>query len=306
MIYPPIHCAAYGQMGKGKTMFAASFPKPMLVWCFDGLGKDWWYFYDYYNEGKARGIISEMHYEVGHMWREVRSAKDNRLLVRVRYFYENDEFELGRVQLNQKSAAIHTLIEKPDLSRRFFEYLSQCRDEVKEFEKANGTLVVDSTTFMEMAFRYYHRYVLNSEASGEGKKQWWSGSTDDLEAVISRRLMKWNMNVVCISHVGSDKEKGGGEDGGAVLKYRPNLPGRMAEGIQQAMQEVYRAYRTPEGVHLLQTQEGGKFDASSHINAPNPCRPHYKSLWANFKGASSPEQAGGESVPGETDAKAEG
>jgi len=30
----------YGDTGTGKSTFAASFPKPLLVFCFDPAGKD--------------------------------------------------------------------------------------------------------------------------------------------------------------------------------------------------------------------------------------------------------------------------
>ena len=36
----PVHLLLYGDTGSGKSTFAATFPKPMLVWCFDPHGKD--------------------------------------------------------------------------------------------------------------------------------------------------------------------------------------------------------------------------------------------------------------------------
>ena len=35
-----IHAIAYGDSGVGKSTFAATFPKPMLVFCWDPYGKD--------------------------------------------------------------------------------------------------------------------------------------------------------------------------------------------------------------------------------------------------------------------------
>lgn len=40
----PIHVLVYGDFGVGKSQFAASFPKPMLVCMFDGVGKEIPYF----------------------------------------------------------------------------------------------------------------------------------------------------------------------------------------------------------------------------------------------------------------------
>lgn len=37
---PPIHMMQYGDSGVGKSQFAATFPKPMLVFMFDGAGKE--------------------------------------------------------------------------------------------------------------------------------------------------------------------------------------------------------------------------------------------------------------------------
>jgi len=39
-----LHWILYGDFGSGKTHMAATFPKPMLVHCFDGFGKDMPYF----------------------------------------------------------------------------------------------------------------------------------------------------------------------------------------------------------------------------------------------------------------------
>ena len=43
MEYPPIHCMVYADTGIGKSTFASTFPKPMLVFHFDPHGKDWPY-----------------------------------------------------------------------------------------------------------------------------------------------------------------------------------------------------------------------------------------------------------------------
>lgn len=37
---PPMHMFVYGDSGSGKSTFLATFPKPMLVFMFDGMGKD--------------------------------------------------------------------------------------------------------------------------------------------------------------------------------------------------------------------------------------------------------------------------
>lgn len=48
----PINVMLYGDFGVGKSQFAATFPKPMLVFLFDGKGKDlpYWKYLDYGDE----------------------------------------------------------------------------------------------------------------------------------------------------------------------------------------------------------------------------------------------------------------
>lgn len=38
--HPPIHVLVYGDFGSGKSTFAATFPKPQLIFCFDAYGKE--------------------------------------------------------------------------------------------------------------------------------------------------------------------------------------------------------------------------------------------------------------------------
>ena len=45
----PLHVLDYADWGAGKSSFAATFPKPMLVWMFDPYGKD----FPYYKQGGA-------------------------------------------------------------------------------------------------------------------------------------------------------------------------------------------------------------------------------------------------------------
>ena len=49
----PIHCLVYGDPGAGKSTFVATFPTPILVFMFDGLGKDT----PYLNLGLSSDIV---------------------------------------------------------------------------------------------------------------------------------------------------------------------------------------------------------------------------------------------------------
>lgn len=55
--YTSLHVLLYGDYGSGKSTFAATWPKPMLVLCFDPPGKD----LPYLNWGRNNGaIVSEL------------------------------------------------------------------------------------------------------------------------------------------------------------------------------------------------------------------------------------------------------
>src|SRR3972149_2335621 len=79
--HPPIHVAAYGESGAGKSTFARSFPKPMLVLHFDPHGKDPPY--------PAQGPVLDLVLEGGVWTRAVMSTKHPDVpLIRLEYYHD--------------------------------------------------------------------------------------------------------------------------------------------------------------------------------------------------------------------------
>ena len=146
------------------------------------------------------------------------------------------------------------------------------------------TVVLDSLTFAELTARKRHEKILNPmEKFGKGTdtRQWFSGVTDDLEEMIIMRFAGLPMNVVTIAHIDERRNEISGE----ILRG-PFAPGRLSKRGQlvSSNQETYHsfAYRD-EGrrMYALQTVNDGNWAACSQIDAPDPCYPHYNSLFEN-------------------------
>lgn len=246
---PSVHVLVFGESGSGKSTFAATFPKPMLVFAFDPYGKDT----PYLRAGVPEPLIEAA---PGAMTphRIVRSKKGE-LKIQLEYFLDADP-------------------QKPTAYERFMLRLNAFR-ESREHEQW-ATLVVDSVTFMELAARKWSQYVLN--ATTKEPRQWYAFSTDALEESLMLRFGAIPSNVVVVAHIDKDKD----EVHGSFVR-NPAAPGRLRERLASAFGEFYRAYvdRGDDGAvqHWLQTRGSQMFPAASQIGAPNPCPPHYEALW---------------------------
>jgi len=147
------------------------------------------------------------------------------------------------------------------------------------------TCVVDSATFMELAARKRHEKILNPMvkfAKGTDTRQWFAGGTDDLEEMLIMRLGALPMNVVVVCHIDERRNEVSGE----ILRG-PFAPGRLSKRglLCAAFQEQYHSftYRDDNGrrVYALQTMNDGQWAATTQIMAPDPCYPHYLSLFQN-------------------------
>ena len=89
------------------------------------------------------------------------------------------------------------------------------------------------------------------------------------------------MNVIVLSHIDEDKDEYQGK-----FVRNPALPGRLRKRIASGYGEHYRSYvadlEDGTKAYLLQTQANEFYAAQSQIDAPNPCYPHWESLWANW------------------------
>jgi hypothetical protein len=156
------------------------------------------------------------------------------------------------------------------------------------------TLVIDSVTFMELAARKNDEKLINPLPPGKTKatvkkgdgvdpRQWFGASTDALEEMLCIRFAALPMNVVIVCHINEKRNDVSGE----ILRM-PFAPGRLSDRklLNAAYQEQYymSTGRDTERnrTHLLKTQNDGQWAATTQIDAPDPCFPHYESLWQNW------------------------
>lgn len=162
-------------------------------------------------------------------------------------------------------------------------------------EMANWkTIVIDSVTFMELAARKMDEKLINPLPPGKTKatvkkgdgvdpRQWFGASTDALEEMLCIRFAALPLNVVIVCHINEKRNDVSGE----ILRM-PFAPGRLSDRklLNAAYQEQYyaRAGRDAERnqIFTLKTKNDGQWAAASQIDAPDPCFPHYASLWENW------------------------
>lgn len=248
---PPIHALIYGDPGMGKTTFAATCPKPMLVASFDTIGKESPYLRlgaGYDEDVDERGIPIKLVYD-----------EANNLIVQVEQYIDIDPTN-------------------PDGYRCFLERMAMFQSEYADW----NTFVVDSITYMEIAARKQAQYVLNKDA--KDPRQWWGASTDRVEEMICIRCGSMPINVVVITHIDTDKD----EINGSMIRV-PKAPGRLGKGggLPAGYSEIYRSYiardDTGARIYSLQTRGDNLWMAETHIDAPDPCIADYNELWAAWQ-----------------------
>jgi hypothetical protein len=256
---PFVHVVDYGPPGSGKSTFAATFPKPMVVIQFDPLGKEGPYL--------RRGVVSpDLEGEFGQPIVMVKSRKDTeRTLIQVEYYHDTEVDAEGRY--------------RPIAYRQFLQRFPSLYQEVKDGEWA--TICVDTMTFMELAARKLSQYELDKNS--REPRRWFAASTDMLEEAVLCRLGGIRCNVVILAHVDSDKDEVAGR-----MVFNPSAPGRLRHRLGGGYPEVYvshlrRNEKTGLPEYSLQTRADVRYNASSvFLGAPDPCEPMYKELWANW------------------------
>jgi len=266
MEYPPIHAMVYADTGVGKSTFAATFPKPMLVWFFDPHGKDLPYRKGAQGEVLPDGGLQSYPIMVGNGQAELtyRDVQHPDGVVRIEYMHDHD-------------------IDQPNVISLFRYRLAAFHQEYASWK----TVVTDSVTFMELAARKWEEKVMNPMtkfAKGTDTRQWFAGSTDTLEEILIMRFASLPMNVVICCHIDERRNEISGE----ILRG-PFAPGRLSKRgeLSAAFQEQYHMYTArneQDGsmVRYVQTVNDGHWIATTQINAPNNCYPHYLSLWQNY------------------------
>lgn len=264
---PNLHVLLYGDTGVGKSTMASTFPKPMLVWCFDHMGKD-----TPYRVGGQVSDLQEYTIETGKgdVVIPFRDVKHPDGLVRIEYYNKTDD------------------IENPVAFSNFRTRMGVLHNEYDVWK----TVVIDSVTFMELQARKLEEKVLNPLPAGvslyeKGAKfdgrTWFAGATSALEELLCLRLAGLDMNVVVICHVDKDKNMVSGE----IVKV-PFAPGRLSNRslLSAAFAEQYHLYTQRDGdgnrVYLAQTSTHDGLSASTQISAPDPAWPNYDALWEEW------------------------
>lgn len=255
---PLVHTVTYGPWGSGKSTFAATFPKPMLVLAFDPLGKE----APYLKRGTA---MPEGRGDCDQPVVPVMSKKDDsKLIVQIEYFHDTEVNDDGSY--------------RPVAYRRFLKRFPALYDEIAAGKWA--TVVFDSLTFMELATRKMHQYDLHKHE--KDSRKWFGQATDDLEEAILLRAGGLRCNVVVLAHVDTDKDEMAGS-----MVFSPSAPGRLRNRLGSGYPEIYvmHARRDKEGGmgYYLQTRADARYGAASVLlEAPDPCQPDYQSILVNY------------------------
>lgn len=296
MSYPAKHFLFYGATGGGKSTLAATFPKPMLVLCFDRRGK--------ISPYTRRGI--EMPEESGHfgqsIFRVMSKNDPSKLTIQVEVF----EDEIVEMPIDPTSA-------DPKMAERtpfggfkpmaFRRYLARCPsmfDEIRNGEWA--TVVVDSLTYMQMATHALHRFDLNK--SNLDDRRWDKLATDDLVAALCQRLTTMRCNLIVLAHVDrrgefsdakdKDKPRSHKDKVAGVAVYQVAAPGRLntADALPAAFPEMYVVHKSrgKDGKmeFFLQTELDNLYNCNTSIDAPNMIQltgttKDYEAIWSNYR-----------------------
>lgn len=264
---PFIHALLYGDFGSGKSTMASTFPKPLLVFCFDSNMKDM-----PYRKGGKEGEVDTYEIETGKSNIEIpyRDVQHEDGLTRIEYYNKTDD------------------VDNPESFAFFRTRMGVLHGEYDIWK----TVVVDSVSFMELQARKLEEKILNplpagvtlyTKGGGGDQRMWFAGATSSLEELLCMRLAGLDMNVVVIAHVARDKNMVSGE-----LVQVPYAPGRLSSRslLSAAFAEQYRLYIAEHEelgrVHLAQTKSRDGFSAGTQIEAPDPCWPDYNQLWESW------------------------
>lgn len=254
VVRPPLHIACYGGAGARKTTFFATMPQPIVIACFDAIGKDTPYW-------ELGDVQEAKRTKLGIARRQVLDAKKRRIAV-IEYYHD-------------------PLVDNPVAAAAFLERLNKLHDEVQAGDV--GTFCLETVTSGNLTTRKMYQYDLIPGA--KDPRKWYAGATDVLEEILMIQLPALACNVCVGLHMSKTKvESEQTKESGAVQMVRaPMLPGRLMDSFSCQWPEIYRAYigRDEDGkrVGLLQTRTDERYEAASQIRAPDPCLGNYQALW---------------------------
>lgn len=253
----PLHVLIYGDSGSKKSTFAATFPKPLLVFFFEALGKD----APYLRAGAAKSGRQGGLYPQQDVYDE-----KGEMIIRLEYYRDLDPTKPTAYSYFQE---------------RFFSLQQHVYGiRVLPTEPQWQTLVFDSVTDLELAIRKNSQYKLNPTA--KDPRQWFNESTNQLEETLMMSVGSLPINIITICHVDEDKDELQG-----TMVRNPAFPGRLRKRSSAAYAEFYNASvrrgEKGESVWFLRTQNDGFYNANSQILAPHGCEPTYEALWKGIE-----------------------
>lgn len=246
----------FGQDGAGKSYFAATFPKPMLVILFDPPDKA--------SEYLNRGVAGEIESGPLCYFQNVFSTTDpEKRIIRVEYWGESNP-------------------EHPTSYQRFMARTANFEKEIAS--EGYETVILDSVTSFELACRYYSKYGINA-ANADGRAHFNFSMQACEQFIMTRWPNLIRANAIAIAHY--DEQKAESEDGETVTtKKMIAVPGKLPNRIGTAWSEVWRVYKETEtGQRRLQTQERPRnsFVCKSAMHFVDGGVPHYEALWAGLE-----------------------
>lgn len=240
--HPIIHCLVTGPTGYGKTKFAATYPKPMLVQFWDGFGNDM----PYLDQGEAGELD---YYEDGTPWRDIQTPGG---LIKIEYYHDEDP-------------------EDPSAYERYLNSLPYLNPQ--EW----ATIICDSVSEAVKTARWYEQFALNPNAKGQAKMQWWGESADKIERVITGNFKSYQCNTAVIAHLADRLPKEDAPFWPLDLPGRlsTGLPRSFGEVylMRIVIDENGRRRRA------VQTESDGTYMAKTHLDLPMFIDPHYDNLW---------------------------
>lgn len=247
---PDLHIAGYGGPGARKSTFFSTMPQPIVVAHFDAVGKDM----PYWKLGKVGELKTDKH---DTNFREI-TNKDGSVACRIEYYQD-------------------PIVDEPKAATAFLERLNRLE---KEIERGNcKTFCFETVTSSSLKARKMYQYDIKPGA--KDPRKWYGGAVDILEEVLLIQLPGLHCNVCVGLHVSKIKVEAEG-----TMVRAPLLPGRLMESFASQWPEIYRVYidrdKKGEKTGLLQTASDEKWEATTQIDAPDPCDQTYEALWENW------------------------
>jgi len=251
--HPPIHCVVYGNWGSGKSTFFATWPKPMYVLFTDPPDKAAPYW--------RRGLIEHLTNNTT----VIKSRLDpTRTLIHIDYFADSNPRE-------------------PQAHMQFRDRFLEVVDTIAT-QGGIASLIIDGLTFLELNARKYAEYGDPKLRTAKDPRQWYAYSAHECEELIVQQCgFLRGVNVGIAAHVDARDDEVAG-----VQVYTPAAPGKLRTRFGMGFPEMYVAHTLVGGKdkpqrYWLQTRTSHTHAAASGmLEAPDPCEPDYKALWANY------------------------